>query len=366
MEKFKRHTDKATGVNAFVPKYSSSGATRMINGLFFPFRIVFLLACGILLLLVNPIAGAFRAIKLHAVANALPGPFLFLIHRLALFSAVHVAVAKQTFPAKAATGTLEGDSTAKRGHDDAPRKPSPGDVIFSNLLSPVDPFVLQSLYVGQCPLHFVFPVPKATDRVELEAKVCTGPLEAAQWILAGCGWGQKATGPAADKLRSSTASDWAELTLDLSRIQEDAKRTGAAVVCFPEGVATNGRGVLGFPSIRCESRVHAVALQYTSGNIPQPIPTTLTSFLFRASSGLAPVGMLSAPTECRVVQLRPSSVPPPQSIYSSVWSDDLRTAMVKAMNTQRDLGYSIVSLTSSSALERVAFQEHWDGVMNSH
>ena len=137
-------------------------------------------------------------------------------------------------------------------------------------------------------------------------------------------------------------------------------KSGSIVVFFPEGNTTNGRGILAIPCVRCDDRMHVVSIHYTDPNISTPLPTDWLSFFYRASCGLT-LGMASAPITCRLTQLRPSSVPPANTVYSTVWSDDLRTAISKSI-TSRDV-QAICKPLACTQMDKIAFYEHWDATM---
>jgi hypothetical protein len=153
------------------------------------------------------------------------------------------------------------------------------------------------------------------------------------------------------------------VNFDVSGLQEQAKRRGTVIVLFAEGTATNGRGLLQMPSIRCDSILHVIGLSYTSTNVQCPIATDAVSFIFRATSGLSPLGLLASPTECRTTQLRPSSVPPPQTVFSTMWTEEVRTAMAKAVGS-RDKSVVFSALQTGSLVEKAAFVEHWNTTMS--
>jgi hypothetical protein len=371
MEKFKRFTDRATGVNPFTPRYNSTAASRIVNGFFLPIRVVLAVLVFALILLVQPLTMLLRSVGLAALSVALPGPLLVYLHRTLLGLLFHVVLDRSWYPAKPSASafdlnpTLAGEGTAAgkkiKATDDTSGTPKPGDVIVANLQSPLDALVLEALYpTGTSAFQYVFPQfqqDSETKKVSLTPVVKYGKIAAMNYIFSGC-----ASEVTQKQLEVAGASAIANFNLDVSGLQAIAKKQGAVLVLFAEGTPTNGRGLLQMPCVRCESTLHLVGLSYTSPNVTLPLASDFFSFVYRASSGLGVLGMFSGLTTCRVTQVRPSSIPPPQSVFSTMWSEEVRTVLSKGISA-RDRAQPCLALQSGSLIEKQAFYEHWEATM---
>lgn len=383
MEKFKRFTDPPSGINPYVPRLQASAVARVSTFVCFPLRPVLALPFVVLLFVADFLVLVLRLVGLTVVANAVVGPPRAFLLRGLLWAMAGLALKRRCFPprpfagAAAAADALPGTVAAT----DEPPVPKPGDVVLCNCQSTVDVLALEALFPEKAvPFRFVFPKRAEGSTEKIAFTQCTSVWaamshvahmsRAADTMAAGDGsvsdtpvaaptplskvFQQPVAAPAGG---AQMVTPFSLCNADLVPLQERALADGVALVVFAEGVTTNGRGLLAFPSIRCRERLHLVTLQYDASSVPTVVPASLMSDLFRMPMGGSALGLLGMPSGCHGTIVRPSVVPPAQTVFSPVWSNDVRSVMCRAACSHNS--QVLCKALSVSVDEKHAFQKHW-------
>lgn len=142
------------------------------------------------------------------------------------------------------------------------KRARPGDLIISNFVTPLDAFVYASL---NC-CTFVLPT------ANKEFVVAT-PLQVMSQAL---------------NLKLATGTP-----VSLSRVCEEANRSGRYVVLFGEGTTSNGKGLLSLKYVNFDeiaaleqARVYTSAVKYTPKNISWPLYSTRLGYLLHMETNI--------------------------------------------------------------------------------
>jgi hypothetical protein len=322
MEKYRKFTDAATGINPFVPHPAPSAARKLFALVLAPFHGAFLLAFALLLAAVDGALLAANAAGLDFANAALSPLTWFLSHAMVLLISCSNTRAS-AFPPKAST-------LAGRAVPDGVRAPAAGDVVFANHQTPLDVLVLQRAFPARR-LMFAFPQPGGAACV-----LTTSKLAAMQQVLAPAAAGAGA--------------------LNLVQAQRRAKEQGCVLVSFPEGVTTNGGGMLRLPNIECLGAVHLAAVTYSNPSAAMSVLPTRSVVMWMLStlSRLAHVRV----NHVDVAVVRPSGVPPVAAAGSAEFSEAVQAKIGAAASYHRFVDKQCRPLALTAA-DKVRFLEQW-------
>jgi 1-acyl-sn-glycerol-3-phosphate acyltransferase len=316
MEKYKRFTDAATGINPFVPHGTSPSLLKQV------------VAAALAMLVIPVVAvcylgyvlfGVFPYQFLGGVVSPLHGILSKLFSRIACAFIAWAKINVVAYPPRPSTL-----STTKTKSDEID-VPSPGDIIFANCQSPLDPLALQCAFPWR-PLTFVFPHVTASGANDTEAITqCNSVIAAAQTMMT-------LTEPALTFEPDVGAAPSVLRCFDFTHLQQRAKRQGRVVVVFAEGTTTNGKGVLRLPAVACDANatLFTAAIAYSNMSHPSPLfeKTPFIVWLIRAcmASSIFNVSAVD------VAVTRPSHRPPLPITFSPEWSSSLQAKLCQAIS----------------------------------
>ena len=333
MEKYKRFTDAATGINPFVPlpRPSSVVATTVALVVAPLATLIGLLFLAVQVLL-DELFVVFHAMFLGPVFGPLLyAPLTALCTRVCLLCFAHAFLRRHCYPPRAAVG-----------RQDEPTAPAAGDVVFVNCQSALDALTAQAAFPAR-PLLFAAPHFATADGPHVGVWSTRSKVAAMAWIL------RRAAPPAVVKIDDAK--------VDFTATQAAAKKAGLVVAAFAEGATSNGKGVLRLPQVLCAGAVHVAPATYANGAHTAPVPGQLgwLRALLRASANA-----VFSPTGNRVdvTLLRPSMLPYVPTLHTAEWTAALQGKLCCAPHgvyrgDRKALG-------ASSALDKPGFLELWD------
>uniref|UniRef100_A0A7S1L9E4 Phospholipid/glycerol acyltransferase domain-containing protein n=1 Tax=Neobodo designis TaxID=312471 RepID=A0A7S1L9E4_NEODS len=343
MEKYKRFTDPATGINPFVPSVSVAvGTGRSILAL------IAAPALAISALIAAVVYAVFGALP-YALLGSLASPLHFVAVKLAghilLASAAWLKLSVVPYPTRA--------SAIGGGNGKNELSPRAGDVVFANLQSPLDPLVLQMAFAWR-PLAFVFPRGTTdpsdvadADSVFVESSLTAAMARTLRLTTAAASFDGPAT--SSKPLRP----------LDVAPLQRKATRSGRTLVVFPEGATTNGRGLLRMPACVCSPDHELFLAGVAYGNVAHPAPVvspaaSLAGWLF----GHCLAWSVGAPSTVDVAVVRKSHRPPVPSAFAGDWAASLQAKLGQAVSFNRPTDKPCRPL-ASSAYDKERFLCQW-------
>lgn len=356
MEKYKRFTDPATGLNAFVGDATiPPTVVRIICGcIWLVIAAVPLLIASALLWLSLAITCAMTAVHLAFLARPLHWAAVKTYIPVILGCVAWGRVVRTLYPAV--------KSTLSTRPDAGESTPEPGDVIMANCQSPLDVLVLQAAYPRHR-LSFVFPSVAVAFGDESEPRNDTEALTVVHSLLAAMSVLLSWTTAAPTFERPPNLPSTRDF--DFSIVQRTAEKSGVVLVVFGEGATTNGRGVLSMPRMMFDMhrKVHIAAISYSNPKHPVVLPysgSLLGWLLLRC----IPISFLNAGA-IEVAVVRPSHIPPLPSSFSREWSAALQARLALAASFCRPTDAPCRALSGSSATDKRLFLAQWLSYNNS-
>jgi hypothetical protein len=349
MEKYKRFTDVATGINPFTGPSTSDPSLprRLIAALLFPFAFFIALICGFCFFALRTIAYVLWSAGLTVIATPL--------HWIAVKTFVSVLYGGFAF-GRITSNLYPAVRSSLSTKNDVASRPAPGDVIIVNSQSPLDILALQMAYPATA-LQFCFPtvavvLPGDTTRTDLpDREAIVTHLNLANAMSYVLQWSRPSPSP--DRPPSlPPVRDF-----DISATQRQARKSGTVVVFFAEGTTTNGRGILSLPRMMLESsqQLHIAALSYTNAYHALVLPSGsgLLAWSFRCLAvSLGRQGGVD------VAIVRPSHIPPLPSAFNAEWSSALQSRLALAASFNRPLDTPCRPL-ASTATDKRFFLAYW-------
>lgn len=351
MEKFRKHSDAATGINPFVP-----GALPPLSYvalplwiLLVPIRVVLLLLLTVILFLLDVTMHFLRIAALgRFVAAPIVFPLTVYVGQAFLFCLTGISSKVRLLTPKPSALSPEKDGI---------RSPKPGDLVLANLVTPLDAFLLSTTQFSRNGDHWGMPFSLIGIYSPVQPHLAVfGPSPLQRWkVLRHILWCTEDS----FLLKCANAPRVEDVALEIAPVQARGRQLGIPILLFPEGTTTNGKGILQWAQkMQCDpsQTVSLVSVTYTGGIATQRVTssmTSLTSWILRS--------WLQAPSTVFVTLARPGNGPLPlesNGAQDADWVLDTRQRMAYAAEF-RHAGDHVCKVVKLQCHEKAAFALHF-------
>jgi 1-acyl-sn-glycerol-3-phosphate acyltransferase len=343
MEKYKRFTDPATGINPFVPAVRPASSWRVgLACVLTPISLLLVAVFYLCYLLLGAVPFAILgglAAPLHAVAVTIFG-------RLSLLLLAGAKVNRGAYPPRPSNLSRQSDEV---------NAPAAGDVLFVNCQSPLDALALQCAFPSR-PMTFVYPRVTASPQELPDSRA----LRVLRSVPAAMVAALTLT-DAADNFEVEPGTTPPSLRpVDLAPAQSQAKRQGRVLAVFAEGATTNGRGVLRLAPVACGggSGLHVAGVAYGNPAHTAPVTANPSSGIVQWLVHECAAASLRSLATVDVAAVRPSHRPPVPSTFSTEWATTLQTKLGQAVSFNRSTDQPCRPL-ASTAFDKQRFLCQW-------
>lgn len=326
MEKYKKFTDAATGINPFIQPAAPSVFRYLFAVPLLPVVLLVLLFGELIIVSLETLHALSALLGLSGALRILSIPLMYAVTRAQLLCLY--------------TGTVKYSVSPASGKEtDLPTLQN-GDVVIVNLQSPLDVLALLATFPGT---HFMYVFPAPLKETSQWAK---------SWTLHRYAAFAKIASGAPQRVQDNAVI---APHIDLSGLQRQAKTLGRVVCFFAEGTTSNGRGVLQLPyGLQMDGQPTIVGLTYSCDGVVTSTPVSLFKYVWRTVAITAMHW-----NRVDVTALRPSTVPPaPSSEASREWSLSIQHGVAKAASFQR-LTHKSCKPLARTVLEKPDFIEQW-------